>query len=325
MRIIFCGTPEYAVPSLRRLNELAPEHSLVGVVSQPDKPKGRSGVPTPPPVAAAARELGIAAENILQPLSINTPEVLERLRALQPDVLCVIAYGGLLRKRALELARLYPLNAHASLLPKYRGAAPIQAALLAGDAETGVCIMKMERGLDTGPLQLCRKIPIAPTDDAGTLHDKLAALSGECFVEALKALAAGPVTFTPQDEASASYAAKLEKDTGRIDWSKDAAFLERFVRAMNPWPGAWTSVSLPDGTQKQRIRVAQARLSASAPLTAPGEGQVLGSGEQSAFAITTGSGVLEVLQLQPEGKKPMSVGEYIRGAGRKFTARTLWQ
>jgi len=326
MRIVFCGTPDYAVPSLERLARLGPRHPVVAVVSQPDKPKGRSGTPTPPPVVEAARRLGIAAQDILQPPSINQREVLERLKALSPDLLCVVAYGGLLRKNALALPRRCAINAHGSLLPRYRGASPIQAALLAGDAETGVSIMKMERGLDTGPVMFRRTLPIQPTDDTGTLHDRLAALSAECLAEAVELLDAGAAVFAPQDEAEASYAAKLEKDSGRMDWSQPAVVLERFVRAMTPWPGAWTSVSLPDGSQTMRVRVASAALSACCQAAGQGVGLAGGAGEAAVINVGCGDGgLLAVKGLQPEGKRPMSAAEFLRGAGRKFAADSRWE
>jgi len=307
MRIVFAGTPEYAVPSLIKLHALAPRHEVVGVVSQPDKPKGRSKEPAPPPVVEAARKLGIASEHIFQPKSINKREVLDAIAALQPDLLCVVAYGGLLKQRALSLAKLYSINAHGSILPRHRGAAPIQAAIMAGDAETGVGIMKMELGLDTGPVLLTRTMPISASDDAGTLHDRLAELSAECFVEAVEKMAAGRVTFVPQDETRASYAAKLEKDTGRIDWSKDAVYLERFMRAMNPWPGAWTALSLPDGTQPLRLRIVRATVG--------------GVASDSLLLAPCGDGkALAILEIQPEGKRPMSSAEFLRGAGRKYAA-----
>ena len=256
MRIIFCGTPEYAVPSLRRLARL-PGHELVAIVSQPDQPKGRSRAPTPPPVVAAAHALGFTPERIFQPRSLNQSAVLQKLKALAPDLLCVIAFGQLLKPAALALPRLFALNAHGSLLPKFRGAAPIQAALLAGEKETGVSIMKIELGLDRGPVMLRRSLPVGEDDDAGSLHDKLAELSAECFAEALAAVETGQFTFTPQDERAASYASKLTKESGKIDWKLDAEYLQRFIRAMNPWPGAWTSVSASTGGKRQRVRVAK--------------------------------------------------------------------
>jgi len=325
MRIIFAGTPDYAVPSLKKLHALAPRHEVVAVVSQPDKPKGRSGHPTPPPVVDAARKLGIPNERIFQPKSINKREILESLAALSPDLLCVVAYGGLLKQKALSLAKLYPINAHGSILPRHRGAAPIQAALLAGDTETGVCIMKMELGLDTGPVLLCRKTPILPSDDAGTLHDRLAELSADCFVEAVEIITTGPVTFTPQDQTQASYAAKLEKNSGRIDWNRDGAYLERFIRAMNPWPGAWTALSLPDGSQTVRLRVVRASFEGAQSGTCACSGRVRGEGNDAVLLATAGDGTtLAIREIQPEGKRPMSVAEFLRGAGRKFISGLKW-
>ena len=260
MRIVFCGTPEYAVPSLRRLIALAPAHEVVAVVSQPDRAKGRSRIPTPPPVVEAARAAGIPNDRIFQPKSVNRPSVLAALRALSPDLLCVVAYGNLLKTEALALPKITSINAHGSLLPRHRGAAPIQAALLAGDAETGVTIMKVELALDSGPMLLKRTVPIRESDDAGTLHDTLATLSAECFAAAIEQIAAGTAQFAPQEETQATYAAKLEKTSGQIDWSKDAAFLSRFVRAMNPWPGAWTRIASGDLDKRaMRIRIAKAR------------------------------------------------------------------
>jgi methionyl-tRNA formyltransferase len=300
-------------------------HQVVAVVSQPDRPKGRSGKPTPPPVVEAARALGLSAEHILQPPTINEPQVLSHLKSLAPDLLCVIAYGDRFKNDALALPRLCAINAHASLLPMHRGAAPIQAALLAGDPETGVSIMRVERGLDKGPVMLQRALPILPTDDAGTLHDKLAALSANCCVLALEQLAAGTAVFTPQDDARASYAGKLHKDSGRVDWTKDAAFLERFVRAMNPWPGAWTSVSLPDGSHRQRVRIATAGISPAAASAPAGSGRIVGTGEKLVIAVACSKGALAIMHLQPEAKRTMTAAEFIHGAGRAFAAESRWE
>jgi methionyl-tRNA formyltransferase len=325
MRIVFCGTPDYAVPSLKRLVRLAPKHQVAAVVSQPDKPKGRSKEPSPPPVVEAARTLGFSNDHILQPKSINKPEAIARLRELQPDILCVVAYGGLLRKDALELAKHFPINAHGSLLPKFRGASPIQAALLAGESETGVCIIKMEAGLDTGPVMLRRSIPISANDDAGSLHDKLAELSAQCFVEAIEIIDRGEAQFTPQDSAQASYAAKLEKNTGRIDWTLEAEYLERFVRAMNPWPGAWTSISTIDGSQQQRVRVWRAKVSTNNSDGPAGLGKANGAEKNSTIEVQCGKGALEIFDLQAEGTKPMSAADFLRGVGRKFVLTSAWK
>ena len=342
MRLIFCGTPDYAVPSLKALAALSPRHSVVAVVSQPDRAKGRSRAPAPPPIIAAAKELGFSPETLFQPRSINRPDVLSALRALAPDVLCVVAYGNILRADALALAKVLPINAHGSLLPKYRGAAPIQAALLSGDKETGISIMKMELGLDSGPVLFSRSIPIEPGDDAGSLHDKMAELSARCFVEALSVLETDTWTLTPQVEREATYAPKLDKRTGQVDWARDAVYLERFVRAMNPWPGAWTSLAIPESINSSaiesgcgrsapparpdalRVRIVRASVSGEDGVQSPsGTGKIVGNGEDAAIAAQCGSGVLLIHEVQPEGKRVMSVGEYLRGAGRKFVTQGI--
>jgi len=322
VRIVFCGTPDYAVPSLRAI-AADPRHELVAVVSQPDKPKGRSATPTPPPVVAAALEMNFPRERIFQPRSINRPKTLDALRALQPDILCVVAYGNLLKQEALALPRHLCLNAHGSLLPRHRGAAPIQAALIAGDAATGVSMMKMELGLDSGPVLFTRELPITADDTAGSLHDKLAELSARSFVEALMMIESGSYTLTPQDESRATYAAKLDKSSGTIDWNKPAAELERFIRAMTPWPGAWTTVA-GEGQATLRLRIARAAV-ASGAHRAGGEGAVAGSGESAVIVVGCGSGALEIRAVQPEGKREMSVAEFLRGAGRKLQGRSAWK
>jgi methionyl-tRNA formyltransferase len=325
MKIIFCGTPEYAVPSLRRLARL-PGHDLVAVVSQPDRPQGRSRTPVSPPVVNAARDLGLSAERILQPRSINEKAILQKLKELSPDLLCVIAFGQLLKQGALALPRLFALNAHGSLLPKFRGAAPIQAALLAGERETGVTIMKIELGLDKGPCLLNRKLAIAPSDDAGSLHDKLAELSAESFAEALAAVEAGHCAFTPQEESAATYAAKLTKESGRMDWKLEATGLECFIRAMNPWPGAWTTVHAPGG-KPRRVRLAACAVSSPPEtLASVGAGCVAATGAEAGIIVRCGSGALLLRRLQPEGGREMSAAEFLRGAGKDFSSAEMrWE
>jgi methionyl-tRNA formyltransferase len=319
VRVIFCGTPDYAVPSLAAL--MQSRHEVVAVVSQPDKPKGRSNTPTPPPVAAAALAAGFPKDKIFQPRSINRPITLEKLRALSPDVLCVVAYGNLLKQESLSLPKHFCLNAHGSLLPRHRGAAPIQAALQSGDDQTGVSMMKMELGLDTGPVMLLRPLPIAAEDNAGTLHDKLAALSAQGFIEALDLIEAGNVQFTPQDESLASYAAKLEKSSGVIDWNKSAVEIDRFIRAMTPWPGAWTT-AMPDGAKAFRVRIAKAKPATGAHTMPAGSGMVVAN---TGLVVTCGKGFLDILELQPEGKRSMGVAEFLRGAGRNMGNGSQWK
>lgn len=326
MRIVFAGTPEYAVPSLQALAVYGAGHQVVGVVTQPDRARGRSKQLQPPPVKVAARALGLGDDAIFQPQSINERAALDALRALAPDLLCVVAYGGLLKDEALSLAKLYPINAHGSLLPRHRGAAPIAAAIAAGDDQTGVCIMKMERGLDSGPVMVQRELGIQPDDTAGTLHDKLAALSATCFRDALRLIDEGHAHFAAQDESQATYAPKLSKDSGRIDWTKPAAALERHVRAMTPWPGAWTTVAAPDGSAAKRLRVHAAALPKQQPpqRPAPGKAEPFETKDpqgRETTALCAGcgdGGTLLLLAVQAEGAKPMSVREFLNGAGRPY-------
>lgn len=328
MRIVFCGTPDYAVPSLIALSE---RHEIVAVVSQPDQPKGRSRQPTPPPVVEAALRIGIPRERVFQPRSINRPEILDALRALSPDILCVIAYGNILKQGALELGRHFPINAHASLLPKHRGAAPIQAALLAGDSETGVCIIKMEAGLDSGSVLLRSAFPIHPRDTAGTLHNRMAALSFRCFLDALEKIEKHEETLTPQDDTQATYAPKLEKRSGNIDWAQSAEQIERHTRAMTPWPGAWAKLAgkSPD-VPAVRVRIAEAWLGDSnnpSPRALDGsvDSMVIPRDGGDAFAVFCNDGKsLAVTYIQPEGKREMSVTEFLRGAGKAYKSGCRW-
>ncbi|MCZ7644675.1 MAG: methionyl-tRNA formyltransferase [Planctomycetota bacterium] len=320
MRIVFAGTPEYAVASLRALASLAPAHELAGVVTQPDRPRGRKGEPAPPEVKVAALELGIPGERILQPESINRPEALAALRELKPDLLCVVAYGGLLKDEALALPARYALNAHGSLLPRHRGASPIQAAILHGDEQTGVCIMKMVRALDAGPVLWWRAIPLGPGETAGSLHDRLADLSGIGWIEAVRLIEAGKERFEPQDDARATYAPKLEKESGALDWTREAMYLERHVRAMSPWPGAWTTVRDAGGLAPRPLRIERAAVASAKPPAGatPGTAWFERSGERGRWFAACGSGALELLEVQQSGGKTMGVEPYLRGAGRAY-------
>lgn len=328
MRIVFAGTPDYAVPSLKALVGLKPSHEVVAVVTQPDRPRGRTRDPLPPPVKAAALELGVEPDRILQPRSFNEADNMKALADLAPDLLCVVAYGGLLNEEALSLARLFPLNAHGSLLPLYRGAAPIQAAILAGDDETGVSIMRMARKLDSGPVMLQREAVIHPDDTAGTLHDRLSALSATCFLDAIRLIEEDSAVFAEQDESQATYAAKLTKDTGKLDWTQGADYLERFIRAMTPWPGAWSQLSASGGDSGVRMRVARAirpKGVSTATTGDPGQVQVVDAPRpedgmaEDCFSVRCGDGErIHVFRVQTAGAREMSVAQFLRGAGRKF-------
>src|SRR5260370_678230 len=235
MRIVFIGTGEIGVPTLLALEKS--EHELVGVVTQPDKPVGRAQKITAPPVKAALSERKMST---LQPARIKDHEAIEQIRALKPDVIVVMAYGQILPRAVLEIPKIACLNLHASLLPRWRGAAPIQAAIAAGDDETGITVMYMDEDLDTGDVLLQRKIDIASYETGATLHDRLAQIAPEALLESLRLLAGGIAPRIPQDKSLASYAPKLNREAGRLNWNEPADVIDRKIRAYNPWPGAFT-------------------------------------------------------------------------------------
>jgi methionyl-tRNA formyltransferase len=248
LRVVFAGTPDFSVPALEAL--LSAGHSVVGVLTQPDRPKGRGRQITPSPVKAAAMAHGIP---ISQPQSLKDAAGRAELDAWRPDVLIVVAYGLILPPVALSIPRLGCINIHASLLPRWRGAAPIQRSILAGDARMGITIMLMDAGLDTGPMLLRTEVPVAPHETGGSLHDRLAVLGGATLIEALEGHSAGTLHATPQPAEGVTYAAKLEKAEALIDWTRDAEEIERQVRAFNPWPVAETRF------EGEQLRVFEAR------------------------------------------------------------------
>ena len=299
MRVVFLGSPPFATPVLARL--VASRFRPLAIVTQPARAQGRGRKLAESGVAALARADGI---ELLEPASVREPAVLERLRALAPDVFLVVSYGELLRAEFLAIPRLVALNVHPSLLPRWRGATPVPAALLAGDALTGVAIQKMARELDAGDLLLVRETPIRALETAGELLARLAEWSGELVLEALELVDSGRAVYTPQDPARATHCRKLTKESGRIDWSKPARELEHLVRAMNPWPGATTT--LPDGTP---IAVWRARALDSAPAT---PGTILESSKR--LLVAAGSGALELCEVQQPGKRPLPASDWLRGA-----------
>ncbi len=239
MRIVFIGTGEIGVPTLQALQES--EHELVGVVTQPDKPAGRDQKITPPPIKAAFAGKKMP---ILQPARIKDRQAIEQIRELQPEAIVVMAYGQILPRAVLEIPKIACLNLHASLLPRWRGAAPIQAAIAAGDHETGITAMYMDEGLDTGDILLQRKIDILPNDTGGSVHDRLAQLAPEALIESLRLLAGGNAPRIPQNNALATHAPKLKREDGRINWEEPAEVIGRKIRAYNPWPGAFTKFGM---------------------------------------------------------------------------------
>jgi methionyl-tRNA formyltransferase len=297
VRIVFIGTGEIGVPTLRTLQES--ERELVGVVTQPDKPVGREQKITAPPIKAA---LGGGKTPILQPAKIKDPQAIEQIRALKPDAIVVMAYGQILPRAVLEIPRVACLNLHASLLPRWRGAAPIQAAIAAGDCETGITVMYMDEGLDTGDIMLQRTTDILPTDTGGSLHDRLADTAPEALIEALKLLANDSAPRIQQDKARATYAPKLDREAGRIDCNENAEQIQRKIRAYNPWPGAFTEL---DGRKLKVFGAAVVEFRGK-----PGE--VLRRERELILAAADRG--LSLTEVQLEGKRRMSAAEFLRGA-----------
>jgi methionyl-tRNA formyltransferase len=319
MRVAFLGSPPFAVPVLRRL--CASSHSVVALVTRPDKPKGRGRKVASSPLADVARDRDVP---ILQPSSARDPAFLAELRALAPEALLVASYGEILRAEMLVLAPRGAFNVHASLLPRHRGASPIQAALLAGDRETGVTIQKMVQKLDEGDVVLAERTSIGEHENAGELLDRLARLGGEAAVRALDLLERGEARFTPQDPSLATYAKKITKEDGRIDWSRSAATITRQVRAFTPWPGAHTTD--PRGAEIVLLDVfvvepAPMKLHAllkleSPPTLEPLDGPQAGTLVVASGApfVVTGDGLLEIRALKPAGKGRMDGAAWLRGA-----------
>jgi methionyl-tRNA formyltransferase len=298
LRVAFAGTPDFAVPPLEALR--ASGHALVGVLTQPDRPKGRGQQLAASPVKQAAQRHGLP---VLQPQSLKNEAARAELAELHADVLVVVAYGLILPQAVLDLPRLGCVNIHASLLPRWRGAAPIQRAILAGDAETGVSIMQMDAGLDTGPVLLKRSVSIGENETSGSLHDRLAALGAPALLEALEGLAAGTLRAEPQASAGATYAEKLQKTEAPIDWSREASAIERQVRAFNPWPVAETRL----GGEQLRIFMARAQNEGSSGVT---PGTVI-SARDDAIVVACGVGALNIAELQRSGRRPMTAREFM--------------
>jgi methionyl-tRNA formyltransferase len=297
IRVVFMGSPEFALPSLRVLAE---RYHMVGVVTQPDRAAGRGRELKPPPVKALALELSIP---LVQPQRLRESEAMNQLKEWNPDLIVVAAFGQILKKEVLDLPKYGCVNVHASLLPRWRGAAPIHAAILAGDEETGVTIMKMDEGLDTGPMLARRSIRIRRDDTSGSLHGVLSALGADLLIETLPDYLAGRITPQPQPEEGATYAPMLGKEDGLLDFTQPARDLERRVRAMNPWPGAWFEWN------GQALKVLRASVS---------EGKGLEAGNRFIVegrpAVTCADGVLILEEVQPAGKRIMPGKSFLAGA-----------
>lgn len=299
MRVIFMGTPDFASGTLQAL--IGAGHEVALVVTQPDKPAGRGKQVKCSPVKELAVAEGLP---VYQPVKVRDPEAIETLRAADADVIIVVAFGQILPQEVLDLTPYGCVNVHASLLPAWRGAAPIQWALLNGDTVTGVTTMQMDAGLDTGDILLQREIAIAPDETGGSLFDKLAKAGAALCVETLDALQAGTVHPVPQGETTTPYAKMLTRQMGEIDWGKPAEEIERMVRGLSPWPGAY---SYRNG---KRIKICRASLS-EAKRAADGCGALMS--EQETLLVQTGGGWLVIEEVQPEGKRRMTAAEYLRG------------
>ncbi|MDQ7094768.1 methionyl-tRNA formyltransferase [Desulfosporosinus sp. PR] len=310
MRIVFMGTPDFAVPSLRALVNHG--YEVVGVFTQPDRPAGRGKKLKPSPVKSAAEELNLP---IFQPVKLKTAEEIQRLRELSPDCIIVVAYGQLLSKEILDLPPQGCINVHASLLPAYRGAAPIHWALIRGETRTGVTTMQMDEGLDTGDILLTRDVPISEEETMGEVHDKLASLGGDVLIATLRELEKGTLRSVPQTGES-NYAPLLKREHEQLNWTSGAVELHRQIRGLNPWPGAftvfrgenlkvWRSTVFP--SEKNQVTE-----KAAPEDCIPSSGQILAvSGD--GLLVQTGNGTLWLLEVQPAGKRPMSARDFFNG------------
>jgi len=302
--IVFMGTPELATPCLRRLAEQ--EAGAVLVVTQPDRPRGRSGRPQPPPVKVVAQELGL---EVFQPGRVNRAEAVAKLAAAEPEFIVVVAYGEILRRPVLDLPTRGCLNVHFSLLPKYRGAAPVHWAIIRGETETGVTTMRMEEGLDTGDLLLQRKVPIAPDDTSATLAMRLAALAPEALQATLVGLRAGTLQPRPQDQAQATWAPPLTKEDGRLRWTESAPEIDRRVRGTTPWPGAFTT------HQGRRLKVWEVEIVNNFSAAGGIPGEVVEIRKNQGIIVCAQSGAVLLKLVQPEGGKRIRGDEYATGRG----------
>jgi len=289
MKIVFMGTPEFSVPILDALHHM---HEIVAVYCQPPRPAGRGKADRPSPVQARAEALGLPVRH---PAKLRSDDAVAEFTALKADVAVVVAYGLILPQAILDAPRFGCLNIHASLLPRWRGAAPIHRAIMAGDRETGVCIMQMEVGLDTGPVLLREQVAIGAEETTAELHDRLSALGARLIVEALERL---PLPAVPQPFEGVTYAAKIDKSEARVDWTRPAEEVDRLIRGLSPFPGAWVQVN------GERVKLLRSRLAEGNGTP----GQVL-----HGFTVACGTGAVEITEAQREGKRPMAVAEVLRG------------
>ena len=299
MRIVFMGTPDFSVPALEAL--VKGGHQVIAAVTQPDKPKGRGKAVLMTPVKEKALEMGIP---VYQPVKVREPEFVKTLADLAPDVIVVVAFGQILPKSILEIPRYGCVNIHASLLPKYRGAAPIQWAVIDGEKETGATTMFMNEGLDTGDMLEKEVVPLDPKETGGSLHDKLSAVGGRLILSTLKGLEDGTLKGTPQTDEGSCYAKMLKKSLGDIDWTMGGAAIERLIRGLNPWPSAYTSL------HGKTLKIWDADVTDREYGVEPG---TVAEVSKDQLIIQTGKGSLSVRSLQLEGKKRMDIQDFLRG------------
>lgn len=305
MKLIFMGTPDFAAGALKSLIEAG--HEIVAVVTQPDKAKGRSKELVPSPVKELALRHGIG---VLQPRRIKAPEEVERLKGYEADAFIVAAFGQILSQEILDMPKYGCLNIHASLLPKYRGASPIQHVIIDGEEKTGITIMQMDAGVDTGDMLYRRETVITPQDTYETLHDRLMALGGEAIVEALALLEQGRLTPQKQDASQSCYAPLIDKSMGEIDFSKPAVVIDRLIRGLTPWPSAYTQY----GGKQLKLWRAEPVAEAACGGKMPGEILCV---DKDSFTVATGDGALRIWELQLEGKKRMAAHDFLLGVKLK--------
>ena len=316
MRIIFMGTPDFAVPALNALCESGQD--VILAVTQPDRQKGRGRKVIQTPVSVCAQKWGVP---VFQPVRIREPEAIARIRDLSPDLIVVAAFGQILPQELLDIPRLGCVNIHASLLPRLRGAAPIQWAVINGDAQSGITLMQMDAGLDTGDILFQESLPIEPGETGESLYEKLAALGGDMIVRCLPAIEAGEISPVPQDDGQSTYAPMLRKEMGEIDWSMPAEQIERRLRGMTPWPGAFTRfeghvLKIWRAEAADAVDAGGSGPADSSAEPSQGEGAVPGtvlSTDKKSIYVATGEGALRLLEVQAEGKKRMDTGAFLRG------------
>ncbi|WP_318413777.1 methionyl-tRNA formyltransferase [Photobacterium leiognathi] len=308
LRIVFAGTPDFAARHLAAL--LSSQHDVVAVYTQPDRPAGRGKKLTASPVKAIALEHDIP---VYQPVSLRNEEAQQELAAIDADIMVVVAYGLLLPQEVLDTPRLGCINVHGSILPRWRGAAPIQRSIWAGDTETGVTIMQMDIGLDTGDMLKVATLPIEATDTSATMYEKLADLGPDALIDCLSDIADGTAVAVKQDDEQANYAKKLSKEEALIDWTMDAAAIERCVRAFNPWPMSYFTVA------EQNVKVWQTAVEADNQGKEPG---TILSADKQGILVATGNGALRLISLQPPGKKAMSAADLLNSRREWFEPGT---